>query len=372
MLGNLLVRLQPARAPVKRVYQTVTGRCALRLVDYCPRPELVTRVTVVERPRFPVYDVHNHLVKEFEGRVLNRPLAAYLDEMDQAGVEKVVDLDGGWGEQILDQHLAFFKEQAPERFQIYGGVDWSRWPEEGNQFGRQAAQRLEGQLRRGAQGLKIWKPLGLEVTDEKGQRVPVDDARLDPLWDKAAEWKVPVMVHIADPVAFFQPNGRFNERYEELCSGPWQPLSGPQYPSFETLIEQFGNLVRRHKATTFIGAHVGCYAENLDWVSNLLHECPNFFVDISARVAELGRQPYSARRFFLEHQDRILFGTDMMTNPRWYRIYYRFLETDDEYFEYGLSVPPSQGRWRVYGLYLPDEVLEKVYNLNARRILAVN
>ena len=131
----------------------------------------------------------------------------------------------------------------------------------------------------------------------------------------------------------------------------------------------FANLVRRHKDTTFVGAHVGCYAENLGWVGALLDDCPNFYVDISARLGELGRQPYTARKFFLKYQDRILFGTDADAQPETYRHYYRFLETDDEYFNYNLSETPQQGRWYAYGLYLPDEVLEKTYHLNAERVI---
>ena len=315
-LWEAYLRLVPVGQCLRRTYRVVTRRCSLWLVDYRPQPELVIGSTSVERPRFPVIDAHNHLVKEFEGRVLRRPVTDFLDEMDEAGVERLVDLDGGWGEPVLDRHLEYFKQAAPERFQIFGGVDWSRWREEGNQFGERAARRLEHQLRRGAQGLKIWKSLGLEVVDERGERVPIDDERLDPVWAKAAEFRVPVMVHIADPVAFFRPIDRYNERYEELCQGPWQPLHSPKYPTFDTLMHEFRSMVKRHRGTTFIGAHVGCYAENLSWVGEMLQECPNLCVDISARVAELGRQPYAARRFFIEHQDRILFGTDMITDPQ--------------------------------------------------------
>jgi predicted TIM-barrel fold metal-dependent hydrolase len=177
------------------------------------------------------------------------------------------------------------------------------------------------------------------------------------------------LVHIADPVAFFDRLNPENERWEELQAHPDWQFPSPPYPPFSALVGALARLVARHPQTTFIGAHVGCYAENLGWVGALLDRCPNFYVDISARISELGRQPYTARRFFLQHADRILFGTDMGPDVAWYRRYYRFLESDDEYFPYGLGEIPGQGRWHIYGLFLPPDVLEKVYYLNAQQAL---
>ena len=341
----------------------------LLLTDYCPRPALVAADRTPVRPRFLALDAHNHLGATFGDGWDSRPLRELLDRMDEAGIEAVVDLDGGWGEEILDRHLDHFKAGAPERFYHFGGVDWSRWPEHGSRFGEWAAGRLREQVRRGASGLKIWKGLGLSIRDPQGNLVAVDDARLDPIWQAAADLGVPVVVHVGDPVAFFAPLDRFNERWEELHAYPEWHFPSPPYPPFGSIIEAWGRLVEGHPQTTFIGAHVGCYAENLAWVGALLDRAPNLYVDISARIAELGRQPYTARRFFLRHADRILFGTDAGVNPAAYRIHYRFLETDDEYFDYGPGEVPGQGRWQIYGLYLPDDVLEKVYRGNAWRIL---
>ncbi len=179
-----------------------------------------------------------------------------------------------------------------------------------------------------------------------------------------------MLIHVADPVAFFEPLDPHNERYEELHAHPDWHFPSPLFPSFISILEQLATVVSRHPKTHFIGAHVGCYAENLAWVGALMQRCPNFYVDISARLAELGRQPYSTRRFFLDHPDQILFGTDISPNADMYKLHYRFLETDDEYFPYyaGDSAPP-QGRWSIYGLFLPDDVLRKVYLENARRLL---
>jgi predicted TIM-barrel fold metal-dependent hydrolase len=344
----------------------------LLLEEYRPQPQLVKKVSTINKPRFPVIDAHNHLGEPFGGGWDKRPLAELLDILDEANVTTYVDLDGGWGEDILQRHLDLFKLGAPDRFLVFGGVDWEQWPSKGDEFGDWAAGRLREQVRWGAQGLKIWKPLGLHVKDHKGELVAVDDVRLEPIWQTASELSIPVLIHVADPAAFFLPLDATNERWEELRAHPDWHFPSPPYPSFLTIMKQLAGLVAANPGTTFIGAHVGCYAENLGWVADMLDRYPNFYIDISARISELGRQPYTARRFFIENADKILFGTDLGPDLDSYRIYYRFLESDDEYFNYGSSEIPGQGRWSIYGLHLPDDVLKKVYQLNARNVLHLN
>jgi predicted TIM-barrel fold metal-dependent hydrolase len=341
----------------------------MELENYRPQSRLVTKITPVGKPRFPAFDAHNHLGEDFGGGWDRKPLSELLDLLDQAGIVRYVDLDGGWGENLLNTHLDRFKQPAPERFLVFGGVDWSKWDEKGDAFPEWAAGRLKVQKERGAQGLKIWKGLGLNVRDHQGRLVDVDDLRLVPIWETAGELGLPVVIHVADPVAFFDPVDETNERWEELGNHPDWAFTSPPFPPFLHILNGLANMVTRHPGTTFIGAHVGCFAEDLGWVGALLERCPNFFVDISARIGELGRQPYAARRFFIQYADRILFGSDMGPYPEAYRIIYRFLETDDEYFNYNAAPIPMQGRWHVQGLYLPDEVLEKVYWKNAERIL---
>ena len=340
----------------------------LLLIDFRPKPYLVRSETYIRHPKFPTIDAHNHL--ELIGDYwMKHPVTELLDVMDESNVQAIVDLDGGWGEDMFDNHLKRFKEKAPDRFIIYGGVDWAKWPELGVKFGDWAAGRLREQIKRGAQGLKIDKRFGLFFNDHTGEYAKVDDSILDPLWQTAGEFNIPVTIHVADPVAFFDPVDKTNERWDELHEHPDWHFPSPPYPSFFSIVSRLANLVRRHSKTTFIGAHVGCYAENLEWVGNLLDECPNFNVDISERIGELGRQPYSARKFFLKYQDRIVFGIDRIPGLAWYQLYARFLETDDEYFNYYLTDPPRQGRWFIYGILLPDDVLKKVYFSNAHRLL---
>lgn len=344
----------------------------MRLEDFKPSPKLVTKTTLIHKPRYSVIDSHNHLAEPFGGGWDHKPLGQLLDLLDAAGITHYVDLDGGWGEDILYHHLDIFKAKAPNRFQIFGGVNWSKWSSVGDDFANWAASRLKVQKEAGAQGLKIWKPFGLQVRDHHGNLVKVDDVRLSPIWETAGELELPVMIHVADPVAFFDPVDDTNERWEEISAHPDWAFTSPPFPAFNEIMSGYLNLVKSHPRTAFIGAHVGCYAENLGWVGGMLDMCPNYSIDISARLGELGRQPYSARRFFIRYQDRILFGSDMGPDLDAYQLCYRFLETDDEYFNYNTSEIPGQGRWHVHGLYLPDDVLRKIYRDNAMRILKID
>jgi predicted TIM-barrel fold metal-dependent hydrolase len=348
----------------------------LLLSDFRPRTSLRNRASEVRRPRYPVIDAHNHLGSAFAGDWVRRPPAELIATLDASGVETIVDLDGGQGA-ALSAEIDRWQSAWPDRVVVFAGLDYDRWSGDPD-FGETEASRLRDAARRGARGLKVWKQLGLRARDPDGRLVSVDDVRLDPLWSAAAELDLPVVIHIADPIAFFEPLDATNERWEELHAHPdwhfWPPQSGdrpdaPGFPPFDELLAAFGRLIARHPATTFIGAHVGCAAEDLALVGGLLEANANLFVDIAARLAELGRQPYTTRAFFVRHAERILFGMDMAPDPDLYAIHYRFLETFDESFDYGTEPTPSQGRWQIHGIGLPDDVLRKVYRDNARRIL---
>ncbi|RPI24910.1 MAG: amidohydrolase [Acidobacteria bacterium] len=333
----------------------------LKLKDWKPRSQLIVNETKVLRPKFPVIDIHNHL-----GRLENTK--QYLEEMDKAGIWKCVSLDGNSAQDRFKEHLKASMAAAPDRFLVFFRPDFSKIDEP--DFGMKEAQRLEEAVRLGARGLKIAKNLGLTSRDKSGKLITVDDPRIDPIWAKCAELGIPVMVHVTDPKAFFTPLDEYNERYDELMAHPDWSFYGEKYPKKEEIINQRNRVIARHPKTIFIGAHVGNMPEELHTVGMWLDTYPNFYVDIDARISELGRQPYTARRFLIKYQDRVLFGTDTAPNAESYRVYYRFLETDDEYFD------PSgghhlQGRWNIYGVYLPDQVLEKIYNKNALKILAM-
>ena len=349
------------------------------LADYRPRRALRVPEHEVARPRFPVVDAHNHLGPAFGGDWSARSAGDLLATLDAAGVEALVDLDGGFGAG-LSEAVDRWEVPAAGRLVVFAGLDYDGWADD-PAFGTTEAARLRDSVARGARGLKVWKLLGLRARDPAGRLVAVDDERLDPLWAAAAELDLPVVIHIADPVAFFEPLDATNERFEELTEHPdwhfWptRPADEPDapgFPPFDELLAGFERLVGRHPATTFVGAHVGCAAEDLGLVSRMLDTHPNLFVDIAARLGELGRQPYTSRAFFVRHADRILFGTDAPADHAEYRLHYRFLETWDESFDYTSDEVPGQGRWQIHGLGLPDDVLRAVYRDNARRVLRLD
>src|SRR5262245_8657413 len=336
----------------------------LKLREWEPRSMMVTKTTIVEKPMFPVIDMHNHLGGG-KDRLKPEVVERYLGVMNDTGVRTVVNLDGGWGDR-LKETLAALDEAHPGRFLTFAlvnfqGIDDADW-------GEREARRLEESFKLGAKGLKFHKSFGLSYRYKDGKLMPVDDPKLDPVWATCARHNRPVVIHIADPAAFFTPLDRFNERWHELNSNPGWLFYGKQFPRRQDLLDQLHRVIARHPKTTFINTHFGNNAEDLASVAYKPDRYPNMFVDIDARISELGRQPYTARRFFLEYQDRILFGTDTPPRRDAYRVYYRFLETDDEYFDCSAS-HHRQGFWNIYGIHLPKGVLEKVYRKNAERVL---
>lgn len=336
----------------------------LKLRDWQPKSMMVTKETKVNKPAYPVIDQHNHLGT---GKAFLTPerVKHYLQEMDAAGVQTVVDLDGMWGND-LKETLDALDNAHPGRFLTYAqinfdGLDNADWSQ-------REAKRLEESFKMGAKGLKFHKSLGLGVRHKDGTLMKVDDPKLDPILAVCAKYHRPVMIHVADPAAFFTPLDRFNERWHELNAHPDWLFYGQDYPSQKQLLDQLINLLARNPKTTFIGAHFGNNAENVAQVAEWLDKYPNFYIDIDARISELGRQPYTARKFLIKYQDRVMFGTDTTPVQTAYRNYYRFLETDDEYFDCAKG-HHLQGFWMVYGVFLPKDVLAKIYYQNAERLL---
>jgi predicted TIM-barrel fold metal-dependent hydrolase len=370
--------------------QTASDAGRLPLIEFQPRSMLHVPETPVPRARYPVIDVHTHptfRAKATAGVPLGEAVtvratpAALLSGMDAANIRIMVDLTGGVGVGLAES-VRTFQQPHPDRFIVFTEPSYDRIVEPG--FPQWQADELGRAKAAGAHGVKVLKTLGLYLREQvtTGPLVPIDDRRFDPMWEACGGLGLPVAIHIADPEAFFYPIDRFNERYEELHEHPDWSFHGRDYPSFAELIAARDRLVARHPKTTFIGLHVGHDSENLAAVSEALDKFPNLQVEIAARIGELGRQPRASRRFFDKYQDRILFGTDaspdatetpqQIFGTEMYSIYFRFLETEDEYFDYAPSPVPPQGRWRIYGLGLPDEILKKVYYANAERVIGLD
>ena len=335
-----------------------TADVGLALGKFQPQSLLKTPVHVIDKPRFPVIDYHNHVDSMSPNELLKI--------MDECDVEILVNITMQTGQKAL-KTMDRLHRSAAKRFSTIAWMDWSGVDRA--DFAAVSCDRLERMVEHGACGLKFWKDLGLSVKNASGKLLCIDDERLAPIFEKAAELRIPVMFHTADPDAFFLPVDPHNERYEELAAHPDWGFHRSAYTKRE-LLEQRNRVFSRHPQTTFVGAHLAESGEYLQYLSALLDTHPNLLVDISARTSELGRQPYSARAFFLKYADRILFGTDLLPETSMYRLYYRFLETADEYFEYP-SHASRQGRWNIYGLFLPEEVLRKVYRESALKLLPI-
>lgn len=338
----------------------------LKLKDWKPTSMLKTKASRISRPAFPAIDVHNHLGGGKE-KLPPEKVKKYLEAMDEAGVQTVVNLDGGWDEK-LKETLDALDNAHPGRFLTFTlidfrGIDDPDWSD-------RETKRLKASFEAGAKGLKFHKSLGLTVRYKNGKLMPVDDPKLDPIWKLCGDMKKPIMIHVSDPAAFFTPLDQYNERWHELNQHPDWLFYGEKFPSRAEIHEQRNRVIAKFPNTTFIGAHMGNNPEDLATVGEWLDKYPNFYIDLDARISELGRQPYTARKFFLKYQDRIMFGTDTTPKVEAFRIYYRFLETDDEYFDCSES-HHLQGFWMIYGIFLPQDVLEKVYRGNAIKVLGL-
>jgi predicted TIM-barrel fold metal-dependent hydrolase len=367
---------EPAVPPSAPASQAPADTLLLR--DFEPRSMLVVPQHPVERARFPVVDIHTHYTRR---RRISRgvPLgeetdattspAELLKAMERRNLRTLVSLTGGTGRGLADS-IATFQQPHPDRFVIFTEPSYDRIAQPG--FAAWQADELTRAKSAGAKGLKILKVLGLFLREQvdRGPLVKVDDPRFDPLWEACGALGLPVAMHVSDPTAFFLPIDRYNERYEELIRHPDWSFHGQDYPSNAEILAARDRVLARHPKTTFIGLHVGHSSEDLAAASAALDRFPNLHVEIAARIGELGRQPRASRRFFDKYQDRILFGTDGPSDPL-YPIYFRFLETEDEYFEYSPGPIPTQGRYRIYGLGLSDQILEKVYASNAERLLGL-
>ena len=370
----------PRRAPLAPPQTPAPPDAPLALKDFQPKSMLRVAEHKIARAKFPVIDVHTHLSRSDGTRFLATP-QELLEVMDRKNVRTMVNLTGGTGAGLASS-IKQFETAAPGRFVTFTEPSWSRLPEPG--YPQAQADEIEKAKKAGARGLKVLKTLGLFLRErgKDGPLVKVDDRRFDPMWDACGRLGLPVAIHVSDPQAFFLPTERYNERYEELSNHPDWSFHGRDYPSNAEILEARNRVFARHPKTQFIVLHVGNNAEDLGYVSESLDRFKNTVVEIGARVGELGRQPRTARRFFDRYQDRILFGTDAVPRgvqtpqqifgDELYEIYYRFLETEDEYFDYAPAPVPPQGRWRIYGLGLPDAILKKVYYDNAARMLGLS
>ncbi len=342
-----------------------------------PRPVPDTAPPGPKQP-LSIFDSHTHITPLAES--VNSALRIF----EAAGVAKfAVKSAGTPGEPryIMTRRIA---EVLGDKMAFFINLDWEDVDDPG--WGKREADRLEQAMKDGASGVKIFKALGLGVRFKNEKLMRVDDKRMEPIWRRAGEVGAIVAWHVADPVAFFKPVDEKNERYGELSMAPEWSFHGKDYPSHEELLAQRDKVLRSFPKTIFLGIHLANHPEDLDYVDRLLDSCPNLFVDVAARLGEIGRhEAAKTRKFFIKHQDRILFGSDLIVTPRgmqlgsvseepptfkdalkFYADHRRFFETADR------NIPhptPSQGPWTINAINLPRDVLGKLYQTNAEKLI---
>ena len=332
--------------------------------NYIPFSELVTENHPVKKSKFDVIDVHSH----WGHLLMGDDYCSKYDTSDtvkllrECGISHIINLDGFWGKRLDD--MLKKTEGFEEYISTFCSVDFSGIHLKN--FEKATRNHLVEAKKRGVKGIKVWKNVSLNL------KIPIDSEKLKAIWETAAELDLPVLIHIADPTAFFKPIDKFNERYDELIKRPEWSFYGDEFYGFEELMAMQENLLKKNPGTTFIVAHAGSCSENLQYVRESLDRFSNMYIDFAERIQELGRQPYTARSFFNRYQDRILFGSDTTPLTLDYEPQFRFLETWDEYFDYTGVESRVHGNWKIYGLGLEDEILKKIYHANAQKLLNIN
>lgn len=321
--------------------------------EYSPKSTLIIKETPITRAKYPFIDVHNH---QFDMPLKN--LGQLVDEMDSLNMGFMINLSGFRG-LYLRKSLENIQENAPKRFGLFLNIDFEAIDD--TDFALTQVALIDSAAAAGVMGLKVYKSLGLSSRDSNGTRIAVNDPRLDPIWKACGDNDIPVLIHSGEPSSFWHPKDKFNERWLELRQKPRRYRDPEVNPSFEEVLAEQHAIFRKHPNTTFINAHLGWMGNDLDRLSTHLDTYSNVMTEIGAVLAELGRQPKRARQFFVEYQDRILFGKDSYKVSEYYT-YFRVLETDDEYFNYYRK---RHAHWKIYGLNLPDSILQKLYYKNA-------
>ncbi|MDA8904077.1 amidohydrolase [bacterium] len=336
--------------------------------EYSPKSSLVVAENPRDRAKFPFVDVHSH---QWKMPVMD--FTNLVAEMDSLNMGYMINLSGSGfatfagNQDLMDLSLTeslenIKKQGVSNRFGVFVNVDFNKIDDA--DFGTNNVEIIKEAVKQGVIGLKVYKNLGLNLKDNSGSRVKVDDERLNPIWQICGELNIPVLIHSGEPSPFFDPIDKYNERWLHARQKPASFRPASEYPSFDVVMQEQYNMFKNNPNTTFINAHLGWYGNNLDKMSAQLDELSNVYTEIGAVIAELGRQPIRARRFFVEHQDRVLFGKDTYKKSE-FNVYFRILETSDEYFDYYRK---RHAHWKMYGLNLPDSILKKLYYKNARKL----
>jgi len=328
--------------------------------EFEPTSTLVVSENPISRAKFPFVDVHSHWFRA--PSMTAGAVDTLITEMDGMNMAVVVNLSGGWGENLAGA-VSNMEQKYPNRVVTFANVDFDSVGAQG--WTERAVAQLRTDVAAGARGLKVYKNLGMDVMDVDGNRVAVNDPRLDPIWALCGELGIPVLIHSADPANFWKPMDKFNEKWLELKLNPNRLRDPATNPTFDSIMNEHYTMIGNHPETTFISAHLGWLGNDLGKLGSLLDKYPNMYSEVGAVIYEIGRQPRMALEFFTKYKERILFGKDTYRVSE-FDTYFRTFETADEYFPYYRKY---HAQWRLYGANLPDDILQHVYYKNAMRII---
>lgn len=326
------------------------------LEEYSPTSSVVVPGKPLNRAKFPFIDFHGHQNNMMSAAQMDKLIA----EMDALNLVTMINLSGGFGQRFRDGAKNIKSSKHAKRFSLFCNLDLTKLDDA--DYSARAAKTLEEDIQAGCEGLKFFKNFGWTTTDAKG-RVAANDARFDASFRVCAKYKIPVLIHTGDPKQFWDPVDKTNERYLELTEYARRRVT--KGPSWQQLIDEAYALFRKNKDVTFVHPHLGWLGGDLGQIGKLMDEMPNYYVDIAAVIAELGRIPRAAKAFITKYQDRVLMGKDSW-HPEEFTTYFRTLETTDDYFPYHNK---RHAFWRMYGMGLDDAVLKKVYYKNALKLL---
>lgn len=342
------VTTAPANHPVEH----------LQLGDFEPVSRYQMPATRVEKARYPAIDLHSHPYVKTEAE-----LDAWVQTMDEIGLDKNVIMTYATGSEF-DSLVQFFSKY-PDRFILFCGFDYTGYDAPG--FGPAAVAELERCVKAGARGVGELGDKGKGLFYSKptaAYGMHIDDGRMRPLIEKCGELDIPISIHVAEPIWMYDAMDVHNDGL--MNSFKWRLDNQEGILSHSEMVQTLENAVRAYPGTTFIACHYANCSYDLSILGRLFDQFPNLYADIGARYAETATIPRTVNRFFQKYQDRLLYGTDMGTDPEMYRTTFRILESEDEHF-YDRNI--SSYHWAMHGYGLPDEVLEKVYRRNAVRLL---
>jgi uncharacterized protein len=337
--------------------ETAANPKTILLKDYRPVSIYKVPVTHVDKAKFPIIDMHSHPEAKTDAEI-----NTWIKNMDEVGVEKSIVLTMTTGKPFDEVYAKY--SRYPDRFEVWCGLDFTGYKTPG--FPESAVKELTRCHDLGAKGIgEIHdKGQGLRSGKSTAPGLHPDDPRADAIWEKAGELRMPISLHVADPIWMYQPMDKHNDGL--MNAWEWRLDNQPNIVKLAGMVDILERTAARHRKTTF----VACHFANLDYDLTRLGEAfdrnPNLYADISARYAETAPIPRFASQFYAKYSDRLVYGTDMGYDTTMYRITLRILESQDEHF---YEIDQFGYHWPLYGLGLNDEILKNVYNGTATRIL---